>query len=443
LRVRRSSIDPADRRALDRRIFALAVPALGALVVEPVYELTDTAVVGHLGRTPLVGLALAATVLNVVGWSAGFLTMATTSRVAFLRGRGEAGEVGAVVHAAYAVAACLGVLLGALVVIFGREAADLLGGSGEGLSAATTYLRISALGLPFLLLALAGAGHLQGLEDTRTPFLILAASNVLNLVLELLLVYGFSTGIAGSAWGTVLAQIGSAAMFVIVSARRVDAATRVAGREVRRLLRDAGPIVVRTVALGAAITGSAAIAARIGGATLAGHQITAQVWLLLALIVDALAVPAQVFVGAELGRADVSAAISVGDRCLRVGFLLSAGLTVLTCALAPVLPYLFTSDPQVRHAATVGLFLCGAQQVFAAGAFVLDGLLLGASDYRTLRRAMLLSLLGYAPFALATLLDHRLGIAGVWLALLCWLAARTALLGRRWQSRKWAALPVR
>src|SRR3954447_24615017 len=93
---------------LDRRIVALAVPALGALIVEPLYELTDTAVVGHLGRTPLVGLALAATVLNVVCWSAGFLTMATTSRVAFLRGRGENGGVAAVVHAAYAVAAGLG-----------------------------------------------------------------------------------------------------------------------------------------------------------------------------------------------------------------------------------------------------------------------------------------------------------------------------------------------
>src|SRR5205823_1188859 len=128
------------------------------------------------------------TVLNVVGWSAGFLTMATTSRVAFLRGRGDAsdeGGVAAVVHAAYAVAAGLGVLLGVLVAIFGREAAKLLGGSGAGLAAAATYLRISALGLPFLLIALAGAGHLQGLADTRTPFGILAASNALNLVLEL------------------------------------------------------------------------------------------------------------------------------------------------------------------------------------------------------------------------------------------------------------------
>ena len=351
--------------------------------------------------------------------------------------------VAAVTHAAYAVAIALGVLLGVLVLIFGRAAAVLLGGHGAGLDAAATYLRISALGLPFLLIALAGAGHLQGLEDTRAPFRILAVSNLANLVLELVLVYGLHTGIAGSAWGTVIAQIGSAAMFVVVSARRTGAATRAAGGEVRRLLRDASPIVVRTVALGAAITGSAAIAARVGGATLAAHQIVAQVWLFLALIVDALAVPAQVFVSAELGRAEVGAAVGVGDRCLRMGFAVAAGLTVVTCALAPVLPYVFTADPQVRHVAMIGLLICGAQQVFAAGAFVLDGLLLGASDYRTLRRTMLISLIAYAPFAVATLIDHRLGIAGVWLALTCWLAARTTLLGRRWQSRQWAFLPAR
>src|SRR5205085_4897022 len=64
--------------SLDRRILGLAVPALGALIVEPLYNVTDTAIVGHLGRGPLGGLALAAAVLNLLGWTAAFLQMATT-----------------------------------------------------------------------------------------------------------------------------------------------------------------------------------------------------------------------------------------------------------------------------------------------------------------------------------------------------------------------------
>jgi putative MATE family efflux protein len=385
-----------------------------------VYGLTDTAVVGHLGRTPLVGLALAATVLNVVGWSAGFLTMATTSRVAFRRGRGDQPGAASVAAAAFTVAVAL------------------------GLAAAATYLRISAAGLPFLFLTLAGTGFLQGLEDTKAPLRILALSNAVNIVLEVVLVYGLHTGLAGSAWGTVAAQVVAAGCFVVTVRRRVRGApVRPTRGDIGLLLRDARPIVVRTVALGAAITGSSAVAARVGGTTLAAHQITVQVWLLLALIVDALAVPAQVFVGAALGRADPDDAVLVGQRCLRLGVLVAAVLTVLTCASAPVLPYVFTGDGAVRQAATLGLLVCGLQQGLAAAAFVLDGLLLGAADYGTLRRAMLLSLIAYAPFAVVTLLDHRWGIVGVWLALSCWLAARTALLGRRWRSAAWAMLPAR
>src|SRR3954471_2613822 len=111
---------------LDRRIIALAVPALGALIAEPLYTLTDTAIVGHLGRAQLGGLALATTVLNLVGWTAAVLEMATTSQVAFRRGRGD--HVGATTAAvtAYAVAAALGIVVGLLVAFAGPPIAHAL-----------------------------------------------------------------------------------------------------------------------------------------------------------------------------------------------------------------------------------------------------------------------------------------------------------------------------
>jgi Na+-driven multidrug efflux pump len=189
------------------------------------------------------------------------------------------------------------------------------------------------------------------------------------------------------------------------------------------------------VALGAALVAATAIAAQVGSATLAANQIALQVWILLALTLDALAVPAQVYVGAALGSEDAAEAAEVGRRCLRLGVVAGVVVGVSTMALAPAFPYLFTSDGTVRSIATVGLLLCGALQPFAAIAFVLDGLLLGAADYATLRRSMLLALLAFAPFAVATLADHRLGILGIWLALTCWLMARCYLLGRSWLRR--------
>jgi putative MATE family efflux protein len=418
---------------LDRRILGLAVPALGALIVEPLYNVTDTAIVGHLGKGPLGGLALAAAVLNLLGWTSAFLQMATTSQVAYRRGQDDELGVTAAVTAAYVVALALGLLVAVLVAVVGPELTQLLGGHGEVQRNATTYLRISAIGMPFLLLTLAGTGHAQGHEDTRSPLRIVLIANVVNVVLEVLLVYGAHLGVAGSAWGTVVAQVVAAAMFAHASRRRITSAIVRPGRaEYAVLVRNGVALVIRTVALGAALTASTAIAAQVGPSTLGGHQIGLQVWILLALTLDALAVPAQVYVGTAFGRANLDDAKRIGRRCLQLGLVASAVVGVATMALSPVLPYVFTGDSDVRSHAVIALILCGALQPFAAIAFVLDGLLLGAGAYAALRRSMILALLAFAPFAVATLLDHHLGIVGIWLAITCWLAARCALLGRHW-----------
>ena len=435
MRVRRPTLSP-----LDRRIIALAIPALGALIVEPLYTLTDTAIVGHLGRAPLGGLALATTVLNLIGWTAAFLEMATTSQVAFRRARGDAAGADTAATAAYVTAGVLGILVALLVGFAGPPIAALLGGTGAIEHNATTYLHISAVGMPFLLMTFAGTGHLQGHEDTKTPLRIVLLANVVNVILEVVLVYGVHAGVAGSAWGTVVAQLVAATCFLAAGRRRMPTAPhKPPAHEFAVLLRDGLALVIRTVALGVALVMATAVAAQVGSATLGGHQIALQVWLLLALTLDALAVPAQVYVGGALGRGDIEEAARIGARCLRLGLIVSVAVGVATIALSPALPYIFTADGAVRHVALLALIICGALQPFAALAFVYDGLLLGAGDYATLRRAMLLALLAFAPLATATLVDHRLGIVGIWLALTCWLAARTALLGRRWSARSWAA----
>ena len=435
--------DDLDRRAagrfddLDRRIVRLALPALGALLVEPVYNLTDSAIVGHLGSVPLGGLAVATGALNIVGWTSAFLEMATVSMIAFRRGAGDDAGAGRAAGAAYVWSLGVGVLVAALVAALAVPVVHLLGGHGTVGHDAVLYLRISAVGLTFLLVSLAGNGHLTGLGDTATPFRIALVANGVNVVLEVVLVYGLGAGIAGSAWGTVGAQVVSALLFAAASKRAVVRPFRPGRQELARLGRDGVPLTVRTVALGLALLCSTAIAARLGTARLAGHQIALQVWLLLALALDALAVPAQVFVSEGLGRGDRATAELVGRRTLRFGLVLGSGVGILTIALAWVLPVVFSPDPAVQHQATIALVICGALQPAAATAFVLDGLVLGASGYRTLQYAMLASLAAFAPLAAWTLRDHSLGLVGVWLALTCWLAARALILGWRWTRGHW------
>ncbi|MGD0081925.1 MAG: MATE family efflux transporter [Acidimicrobiales bacterium] len=429
-------------RDLDRRIVALALPALGALLVEPIYNLTDSAIVGHLGRDPLAALAIAGGALNIVGWTAAFLEMATVSMVSFRRGAGDDAGAMRAAGAAYTLSGSLGFVVAGLVFVASPYLAEVLGAHGIVASEAVTYLRIAAVGLVPLLVSLAGNGHLTGLADTKRPFLIAVVANGVNLALEMLLVYGLHLGIAGSAWGTVAAQVVSACLFIVASRRAALRPARPRLPELRRLTADGLRLTVRTVALGLALLLSTAVAARLGTSVLAGHQIAMQMWLLLALTLDSLAVPAQVFVSEALGRADVAEAREVGQRTLRFGLACGIALGLLVIALAWVLPLIFSSIPEVQHQATRALIVCGAQQPLAALAFVLDGLLLGASDYRTLQRAMTAALVVFVPLAAVILRDHRIGITGIWVALACWLSVRVIGLGWSWARGNWSVARV-
>src|SRR5437764_13208641 len=422
-------------RELDRRIAVLALPALGAIAAEPAYSLADTAIVGHLGRTQLGALAIASTALTTTAWLAIFLSTATTSAVAGLAAARAAGRAGRSAGAAYLVAAAGGIVVAVLVAVTAPWVAELLGARQDVLAGAVGYLRASAVGIPFLYLSFAGNGHLIGLANTRTPLRIAVSANVLNIALEILLVYGLRLGLLGSAGGTVTAPVAAAAWYGAASQRAAVRLARPGRAEVTALLRDGHRLSVRTIALGVVPLTTTAIAARLGPVALGGQQVAMRVWYLLALLLDALAVPAQVYVSSSLGARDLDGAQQVGRRTLRLGLLAGFGLGVVTVGLAFWVPVLFTSDPAIRHAATIALLFAALTQPVAALAFVLDGLILGLSDYVAMRRAMILAIAAYVPVAALVLAFHPLGLPGVWVALGLWLAARAALLGRRWQAQ--------
>jgi putative MATE family efflux protein len=441
--TRRAAAKTDAQRARDRRIAALAIPALGALAIEPLYVLVDTAIVGRLGASPLGGLALASTVLNAVLWVCNFLSYGTTARVSFLTGKGDHGEAAGVVTQGLWLCALLGIPIALIVGLGARAVPSALGGHGDVLDAATTYLRISAVGIPFVLVALVGHGHLRGLSDTRTPLRVVLVANLLNIVLEVVLVYGLDTGIAGSAWGTVAAQVVAAAWFLGMSGSRIRAAGGQLGArfgEMRRLLVIGRHLFVRTGALVATLAAATSVAARVGTSTLGGHQIALQVETFLALAVDALAIAAQAMIGTLLGAGDLEEARTTARRLVHYGWFVGGALAVAVVALSPVLPHVFSGDRAIVHRATLGLVMVGIMQVPAAYSFVLDGVLMGASDFRFLQWATVAAGLAFAPAAAAVLHWHRLGILGVWTGLLVWIVVRAVLNGRRVSGERWTSL---
>ena len=176
-------------------------------------------------------------------------------------------------------------------------------------------------------------------------------------------------------------------------------AGRPARRDIAAVLRDGHRLSVRTIALGVVPLAATAVAARLGAVPLAGQQVAYRLWGLLSLSTDALAVPAQVYVSAALGRGDRAAAEVAARRTLVLGLAAGCGLAVVTAALALGAPQAFTADPAVRAAAVTALLCSALTQPLAALAFVYDGVILGLGDYRAMRRAMILAIVAFVPLA--------------------------------------------
>jgi len=427
------------RDARDRRIVALAVPAFGTLAVEPLYVLVDTAIVGHLGTTALAGLALAASVLLLVTAGCNFLAYATTQRFAHHQGAGRPADAARVGVQALWLSVVLGLPLAVALAAGARLFAWVLGGRGDVLDAATTYLRISAVGIPFILVALAAQGVLRGVQELGRAFRIVLVANVANVILELLAVYGLDLGIAGSAWSTVVVQIGAAAAFYAVLRPHLAAAPsrRIDRDEMTPFLTAGGHLALRVATVLIVVTGSTFVAARVDDVTLAAHQIGATLFTLVALALDAYAIPAQTLVANALGAGEPDEAIAIGHRVLRLSVLTATVLGLLLAAVSWPLTHVFTSDPAVASRATVAVVFLAVILPPGGVAWALDGVLMGAGDYRFLGRASAVSALAFLPLAVLTLAVPSLGIAGVWSSMVVWMVARAFINERRYRSRRW------
>ena len=423
-------------RIHDREILALALPALGALAAEPLYLLADTAIVGHLGTSQLAALALAATVLGAVTTVFNFLVYGTTSQVARAHGAGQRERAHELGSQAVWLGLAMGLVLGALTLVLAAPALTLLAPRGHVASLAARYLRISSAGVPAVLLATAGQGYLRGVASMRRPLMIVIASNVANVVLELVLVYGLRLGLDGSALGTVIAQLAMGAAFL----RAVSPLPRPRPRVMRGLARVGAEIAIRTSALYLSFIVASAVLARIGKASLGAHQVAFQLYNLIALVLDALAIAGQVMVGRMLGAGEGEGAYEAARRLTVLSLVGGCAAAAVLAALYGPLPHLFTSDPRVinRLHAIWPLFV--AMQPAAAAVFALDGVLIGAGDTRYLAFAMVLAaVVFYVPLALLALELHW-GIVGVWAGLLALIGVRLATNAVRFVRRRWIVL---
>ncbi|SDO11797.1 putative efflux protein, MATE family [Streptomyces sp. cf386] len=429
----------AARRQHDREIVALAVPAFGALVVEPLFVMADSAIVGHLGTAQLAGLGVASALLMTAVSVFVFLAYATTAAVARRVGAGDLPSAIRQGMDGIWLALLLGAAVIAVVLPSAPFLVELFGASDTAAPYATTYLRISALGIPAMLVVLAATGVLRGLQDTKTPLYVAVAGFVANAALNVGLVYGADLGIAGSAWGTVIAQCGMAGAYLVVvvrGAREHGASLRPDAAGIRASAQAGVPLLVRTLSLRAILMIATAVAARLGDADIAAHQIILSLWSLLAFALDAIAIAGQAIIGRYLGANDTEGARAACRRMVEWGIAAGVVLGLLVVISRPALLPLFTSDASVKDAALPALVIVALSQPICGVVFVLDGVLMGAGDGPYLAWAMVLTLAVFTPVALLVPVLGG-GLTAIWGAMTLMMAVRMLTLWLRARSGRW------
>lgn len=419
------------RSPLDREIFRLAIPALGALAADPLVSLVDTAFVGRLGAEALAGVAIASAIFAVAFAVFNFLEYAVTPLVASAIGAGRNDEAGAAAATAFVVGAVSGVLAAFVLFVTGDTLLGFFGASPDVIEEAHTYLYIRLFALPAVLIVMVGHGVFRGFQDTRTPLVVTIALNIVNLVLDPILIFGLDWGVAGAATGTVIAQwIGAVWFLVIVFGTRREAmrvSFAAAGSAVLRpLLGAGGRLILRNASLLAAFTISTAVAARVGTAAVAAHQIAIQLWVFLALVLDALAIAGQAMIGKAMGAAG-SQSKELSNRLLALGLLLGIVLAAVLAVIGPWLGDWFTGDGAVVMAlASIYVFLIVAQPLNAI-VFVWDGVAIGASAFPLLAwSTFAASITAVGVMAAGRFLG--LGLPAVWLGMTALMLVRAAAL---------------
>lgn len=447
--MKQQTTPSGSNRSMARQILALAIPALGALIAEPLFLLADTAIIGHLGVSELAGAGLGITVIQTAVGLMIFLAYATTPAVARAIGAGQFARAMAAGRDGMWFALVLGGVLSLIGFFTAAPLARVMGAEGQTLGFAVDYIMYSLPGLTAMLLVFAATGVLRGMQDTKTPLVVAGAGFGLNIILNFTFVYGFGWSVAGAALGTSISQWMMAIVYfwlIIPRIRQAGLSLAPTWAGFKATGHIGSWLMLRNATMRIALLATVVVATQAGEVTLAAHQLVFTLFSFLAFALDALAIAAQALIGKELGAGDAAKAKELTGLMTRWGIYFGILTGVFIFALSWIVPVLLSSDSSVHALATPGLWILAMSQPICGVVFVLDGVLMGAGDARYLGLAGLLNLVAYLPMLwLVQVLTHDPLSAMVWLWVsfaLGYMLARLLTLGLRARTDSWMRLGV-
>lgn len=431
------------KTSLNRQVLALALPALGSLIAEPVLRMADSILVGHVGTPDLAGLAIGSTVLTLVVGICVFLAYTTTAVTGRAMGAGKRAEGLRLGIQGMWLGALLGAALAIVLIVFAPQIIGLFEAEELVADLAGRYLIVSAPGLVAMLSVLAANGVLRGLLDTRTPLVVTTSAAILNVPVSAFLIFGCSLGVAGAGAGTAICQFFMAIWLWIVVVKKLRAEGVSARPDIQLIFRSGVhglPLVLRSLFLQAAIVVTTWQATRLGAVTLAGYQILKTLWTLAAFGLDALAIAAQALLANALGEGEERKTRVLIAQLNRWALGFGTLIGLVFAATSGFLAHLFTGDPELLAVCVPGIIVVGFMQPLAALTYIYDGYLIGADDTKYLAKAMAIVFAIYLPaILLAGLLpEGAWGLAGLWAIYgLVFIGGRAASLWLRIRTDAW------
>ena len=373
--------------SVNKKLLLLALPTFGQLIAEPTFVLIDTAIVGHVSDSALAGLSLGSSVvLTAVGLCV-FLAYSTTSSVARLFGAGKRREGFQAGLNGLWLSLCIGIVLAFVLFIAAHPICSFLGGRNEALQQAVIYTQMVVLGVPGMLLVYAANGIFRGLQKVNITLVAAVTGAVINTILDVVFVVMWGWGIAGSGIATAIAQWAMGLMLVVpavVWIRQVGVPLRPRLRGIASAGGEGFPLFLRTLALRLALLASVMAAASMGPAVLAGYQIVNATWNFAVNALDSIAIAGQTLVGAELGARKFDGARILTRYTARLGFAVGIAVGVIFALVGLVASPVFSPNESIQALASAGMIMVGILMPLQGWMWALDGILIGAGDFRYL-----------------------------------------------------------
>ncbi len=431
---------PVPEEITHRGLLFRAWPIILANMAPPLLGLADTAIIGNLGDAAALGaIAFGALILSFLYFSFGFLRMGTTGFTAQAAGAGDDTEVRAIMGRALLLAVVIGIFLLLLQMPLEAIAFYLFEGSPAVENSAQDYFRIRIWGAPAALSVFALSGILIGLGKGRLLLALQLFLNGLNILLDLLFAGVFGMGVAGIAAGTLIAEWSAFAFGGLLLYRELAAnkprdeqfwpLDRILdGASLRNTVSTNTDILLRTLVLVLSFAFFTSQSARFGDVILAANHLLIQFIAFAAFFLDGYAFVVESLAGRALGAGRRDVFDLTVRKSTTISFFTAAALALLLALAGRQIIALLTDIPEVRSAANDMLHFAVIYVLLSFAAFQLDGIYIGVSRTRQMRNAAFQSA---AVFLLAWwLLTERLGVAGLWWAMIVYVVARAVALLR-------------